>query len=132
MTHAELSAAIGQLLGEVWTYLREMGDLAPGHSVVVYRGDPGAGPADVEIGVQIGRDLDTPSASGVRPSELPAGRAVHVTHRGPYDQMAPAYEAIDRWMKVSDERSAGPSWEVYGDWNEDPDLLETDIYFLLA
>ncbi len=26
---------------------------------------------------------------------------------------------------------AGPSWEVYGHWHEDPAQLKTDIYYLL-
>jgi effector-binding domain-containing protein len=98
----------------------------------VYRGDIGAGPADVEIGVQIGRAFDDPTATGVRCTELPSGRAAHVTHIGPYDQMKLAYDAIDAWAPTSSDRITGPSWEVYGDWTDDVSKLETDIYFLLA
>ncbi len=26
---------------------------------------------------------------------------------------------------------AGPRWEIYGDWREDPADLETEVYYLL-
>ena len=26
---------------------------------------------------------------------------------------------------------AGPSWEIYGHWREDPSELETEIYYLV-
>jgi effector-binding domain-containing protein len=131
ITRAELSATIGELLGDVWGYIRAHGDLEPRHSVVVYRGDPGAGPADIEVGVQVGRRFDGTSPSGIRCSELPAGEVVRAIHRGPYDQMASAYNAIGEWAKAGGHRLS-TSWEVYGDWDEDPAKLETEIYFLLA
>ncbi|HWK18991.1 MAG TPA: hypothetical protein VNR66_16210 [Solirubrobacteraceae bacterium] len=27
---------------------------------------------------------------------------------------------------------AGPRWEIYGHWREDPDELETEVQYLLA
>jgi effector-binding domain-containing protein len=128
VTRAELSATIGQYLGDVWAYIRNDSDLKPRHSIVLYRGDPGAGPAEIEIGVQVDRRFDGESASGVRSSELPAGTVVRAIHRGPYDQMAPAYDAIARWAKEGGHQ-LGVSWEVYGDWDEDPAKLETEIVF---
>jgi hypothetical protein len=26
---------------------------------------------------------------------------------------------------------AGPNWEIYGDWNDQPDQLRTDVFYLL-
>ena len=34
-------------------------------------------------------------------------------------------------MDGSRARLAGVSWEVYGDWADDPGQRRTDIYFLL-
>ena len=131
VAHAELAATIYRCLDDVWAFIRAEGDLAQGHNVVVYRGDPNRGPAPVEIGVQVGRAFDGPTPTGVRCAALPSGRAVHVTHRGRYDGMAGAYEAIATWAREGGHR-LGVSWEVYGDWVEDPDQMETDIFFLLA
>jgi effector-binding domain-containing protein len=131
-TIAELSTTILRLLDDVWAFIREAGDLDPGHNVVVYRGDPSAGPAPIEVGVQVSRRFEPPPSSAVRCSELPAGRAAHVKHIGPYDAMAPAYAAIAVWARDGGHEFARGSWEVYGDWTDDPAQLETDIYVLLA
>ena len=131
-TIAELSANISESLGEVWTFVREAVDLGPRHSVVLYKGNPNAGPADVEIGVQVARPFDGTSPAGVRCSELPAGRVARAMHRGPYDQMAPTYQAIENWAKDTGHTLSGPSWEIYGDWTEDPSQLKVEIVFMLA
>jgi hypothetical protein len=42
-----------------------------------------------------------------------------------------ANEAILAWCRAHDRRRAGPSWEVYGHWHEDPAKLRTEVYYLL-
>ena len=46
-------------------------------------------------------------------STLPGGIAAVVTHVGPYDQMKPAYQAIEAWIVEHDSQAEGPAWEVY-------------------
>jgi effector-binding domain-containing protein len=53
-------------------------------------------------------------------------------HRGPYDQMAPTYAAIENWAQKTGHMFSGPSWEIYGDWHEDPAELEVEIVFVIA
>jgi effector-binding domain-containing protein len=130
-SRAELSNTIRRLLDDVWAHIRAS-DLVPQHNVVVYRGDLDAGAAPIEVGVQVGQRFDGASDGGVRCADLPAGPAAHVVHRGPYDAMAPAYEAVEAWARQGGHRFAGVSWEVYGDWSEEPGELQTDIYVLLA
>jgi hypothetical protein len=45
--------------------------------------------------------------------------------------MAPAYAALEQWFRETGRRPAGVSWEVYGDWDDDPAKRRTDVYFLL-
>jgi effector-binding domain-containing protein len=45
--------------------------------------------------------------------------------------MAPVYQALEQWCASNGRRSAGVSWEVYGDPAEPPAQTRTDIYFLL-
>jgi len=52
-------------------------------------------------------------------------------HWGAYSEMAPAYAALEQWCRAHGRRQAGLSWEVYGDWSDDPAQLRTDSYFLL-
>jgi effector-binding domain-containing protein len=131
-TRADLAATIRELLDDVWTHIRGRDDLVPGPSVVLYRGDFGEGLSDIEVGVQVERSFDGVSVSGVRCSVLPAGRVARALHLGPYDQMASTYDAITAWARDSAHTFAGPSWEVYGDWDDDPAKLRTEIYFLLT
>jgi effector-binding domain-containing protein len=132
VTTATLGGEIGRLLDVVWTYVRAS-DLDPNHSVVVYHGDPaGSGGTDIDVGVQVDRPFDGTTGDGLRCIELPATRVARALHRGPYDQMAPTYAAIDDHCRQHGLAFAGTSWEVYGDWNEDPALLETEIVFALA
>jgi hypothetical protein len=44
--------------------------------------------------------------------------------------MAPAYAAVEAWC-ATNGRKSGATWEVYGDWDDDPTKRRTDIYFLL-
>ena len=52
-------------------------------------------------------------------------------HRGPYDRMNEAYDAIDQWMEANRRESAGHVWEIYGDPTPDPADTETTIVHLL-
>jgi hypothetical protein len=42
------------------------------------------------------------------------------------------FRAMIRWCQANERVRAGPRWEVYGDWNDDPGLLRTAVYYLLG
>ena len=46
--------------------------------------------------------------------------------------MARTYDVLMAWADDGGHVFTGPSWEVYGDWDEDPAKLETEIFFLLG
>lgn len=76
---------------------------------------------------------DVALTGNVRAGTTPAGRAVRVTHRGPYDQMMPAYEKLSAYMTAHGLRQGTVSWEQYiSDPGEtaSADLI-TYIYFLI-
>ncbi|MEA2336928.1 MAG: hypothetical protein QOE82_935 [Thermoanaerobaculia bacterium] len=82
-----------------------------------------------EFGVEVTREF---AGSGeVRPVRTPGGEAAVVRHVGPYDRLAEAHRAIHEWVRESGRAPAGTSWEIYGDWNEDPAKLETWVMYLL-
>jgi effector-binding domain-containing protein len=134
VTRATLPSEIYRLLDRVWPFVRRDDlHLTTNHNVVVYHGDPDAPDgADVVIGVQVDRRFDDDHEAGVQCHELPSGRAAHAVHVGPYDRMQPTYDAIVAHIAEHGLQVIGPVWEVYGDWDDDPTKLETDIYFLLA
>jgi hypothetical protein len=45
--------------------------------------------------------------------------------------MNEAYEAIERWMAANGRKSAGHTWEIYGDPTPDPSETETTVVRLL-
>jgi effector-binding domain-containing protein len=64
-------------------------------------------------------------------ASTPGGAVATTVHIGPYNQMKSAHVAIHEWVRENGRHIAGPSWEVYGDWSDDPAKLRTDIYYLL-
>ena len=82
-----------------------------------------------DFGVEVTREF---AGSGeVRPVGTPGGEAAVVRHAGPYDGLAEAHRAIHEWAKEGGRALAGTSWEIYGDWNNDPTKLKTLVMYLL-
>ena len=127
----EVAGAWRPALDEVWAFLRAHPDLRDGgHNIFLYhhpaRRDE---PMDVDFGVQVVREF-TPSGD-VRPARTPAGRAAVATHRGPYEQLVRAHEAVNVWADANRVEFAGLSWEIYGDPTPDPAETETTVMYLL-
>ena len=120
-----LGRDIIESLDTVWPVLRAQQVIA-GHNVVVYHG----GLEDLEIGVEVLSPFE--ETAEVRLSATPAGEVAVATHWGDYAAMMPAYAALERWFEESGRRRTGVSWEVYGDWAEEPSERRTDIYFLIS
>ena len=126
-TRARLSADIIAALDQVWPVLREQG-ARTGHNVVIYQPDEGGG-LTIDAGVEVPDGFTARGA--VRRVDTPAGEAAAVTHYGDYADLARAYAALEQWCTGGGRQPAGTSWEVYGDWEEDPAKRRTDVYFLL-
>jgi GyrI-like small molecule binding domain len=143
-TRQQLGRDIIALLDLVWPVLREQ-RVRTGHNVVVYHGGT-AQELTVDVGVEAFTDFAGRSseperltgaleASGqhgeIRRTATPSGEVATVAHYGEYSEMAGAYAALERWCRDQGRRPAGVSWEVYGDWDDDPARRRTDVYFLL-
>jgi len=118
-TMATLPRNIRKLFDEFYAGFKEKGGL----NIVFYPGSGVAGEFEIGCGVQV--------QSGGN-AVTPAGLVATTAYFGPYDRMSVAHEAIHRWARESGHKLAGPSWEVYGHWSDDPALLRTDIFYLLA
>ena len=83
----------------------------------------------VRVGFPVsGPFLETES---VRCVERPPGRAAHATHQGPYDNLHVTYRALREWCMREGILLGGESWEVYGEWQDDPSRLRTDLFLRL-
>ncbi len=131
----EFMELIGPLLGEAFTYAKSRPELKTnGRMIIVYRNesmtftDPAG--IDLEFGTQVGQAFE--GNDRVVCSVLPACRAVHAVHLGPYDRMRETYDATYAWAKGAGHPLTGLFWELYDHPTDDPAKLRTDIYLRLA
>ncbi len=113
------------LLDEVWATVRSIDGIVPNRNVMLYKDST----PNVEVGVEVAAPF--PGAGRVIPSTLPEGRAVTTTHRGGYQDLGSAHEAIIEWCARHRLERAGPRWEIYGHWREDAAEPEVELYHLL-
>jgi effector-binding domain-containing protein len=127
-----VGAAWKPALDQVWAFLRTHAGLrTDGHNVFLYHHPASRDqPMDVDFGVEVVRAFE-PEGEVVS-TETPAGEIAVAVHVGPYAQLHRAHDAIHAWRARTGRAFAGASWEVYGDWSDDPGKLETTICYLLA
>ena len=126
-TQQQLSADIVRVLGLIWPVLREQG-VRTGHNVVVYLGGED-GVLVVDFGVEVLSSFE--DRGPVHHAFTPSGEVATTAHYGEYSDMGLAYSALERWCADHGRSPSGVSWEVYGDWEDDPAKRRTDVYFLL-
>ena len=118
-------------LDQVWAFLKTNGELRPGHNLFLYHHPERRNePMNIDFGVQVARLFK--QEGDVRCIETPAGEVARTVHIGPYDRLRDAHNEIHTWCATHNRKIAQASWEIYGDWNNDPALLETTIKYLLA
>ena len=119
-------------LDHVWAFLRAHPDLrSDGHNVFLYHHPSDREAAmDVDFGVEVIGSF-VPEGEVVS-AETPAGTVAMAVHRGPYDRLRGTHDAIHAWSAREGRRFAGLSWEIYGDWSDDPAKLETTVCYLLG
>jgi effector-binding domain-containing protein len=117
----------GELLGEVWAFVRST-DLKAGRNVMLYADDV----PNVEVGVEVGEAFA--SDGRVVASTLPAGRAATTVARGEPspEGIDAAHAAVVEWCEANGHARTGVRWEVYDHWRDDPSTFETAVYWLLT
>jgi effector-binding domain-containing protein len=121
----ELATVVPAACGEVWTFVRSASLPHPGRHVALYW--------DGEINLEVGVEVSQPFTGNERVfcSSTPAGTVATTVHRGPYNRLGEAHAAIHKWCADQGQTLAGPNWEVYGHWDDDPSKLRTDVFYLL-
>jgi effector-binding domain-containing protein len=127
-TFAAISREIGALLDSPWAFLRAHPGLrTDGHNVAIYWDHANGG--SIEVGVQVVRSFE--ETSDVICSATPGGTVARTVHYGLYDQLGAAHRAVQAWCREHGHQTVLPFWEIYGDWDDDPAKLRTDILYLL-
>ncbi|MEP6833664.1 MAG: GyrI-like domain-containing protein [Gemmatimonas sp.] len=100
-----------------------------GQNVFLYQPRPD-GALDIAFCVGTAEPFD--QVGNVEFMQTPAGIAATTTHWGDYSGLRQAHDTLQAWCRTHKRKQAGPSWEVYGHWSENPAQLRTDIFYLLA
>jgi hypothetical protein len=117
-------------LDQVWEFIRSRPGLrTDGHNIFLYHPSRPGAPVLCDFGVEVTRSFET--AGEVRATETPEGEAAVAIHRGPYNRMNEAHDAIREWMAAHRREPAGYSWEIYGDPTPNPAETETTVVYLL-
>lgn len=122
---AELARVVPEACGEVWNYVKTNQIEGAGRLVAVYLDSL----MTIEIGAEVAGTFN--GDGNVYPSTTPAGLVATTVHLGPYERLGEAHEAIHDWCANDHRTLAGPSWEIYGHWTDDPKQLRTDVVYLL-
>jgi effector-binding domain-containing protein len=82
---------------------------------------------DVEAGFPVASEVE--GSGDIIASEIPAGRFATVLHTGPYEQMEPVYDRLDKWVKQNKHEPTGVIYEMYLNGPDDtpPEGLQTQI-----
>jgi effector-binding domain-containing protein len=122
---SELSQVIPAACGEVWKFIKSTGMPHSGLNMALY--------LDLEMNLEIGVVMIEPFASDgpVICSQTPGGTVATAVHFGPYNRLGDAHDAIQDWCDAQGRKRAGPFWEIYGHWTDDPSKLRTDVFYLL-
>lgn len=126
---SDIPDQIFPLMDRVWAFIRSSGIEGFGHNIWLYVA-PSDGEVDVEIGVQVPEPFEP--ADGVACSRTPAGNAARAIHFGDYSELPRVNMTVVSWCREHGHALAGRSWEIYGDWEEDPAKQRTDVYHLIG
>jgi effector-binding domain-containing protein len=130
-TWEEFPSLWSQLWDEVYAFVRSSSDLATEdgssrwQNIMLYKDQK----PNVEIGVLAAGPFQ--ARGRVIASHLPGGKAALAIHHGDYAKLGATHDAVRDYVEAQGLEPAGPRWEIYGHWREDPDELETEIYHLL-
>jgi len=115
----------------VWEFLRRHEGLrADGHNCFLYHHAARNAPMEIDFGVQVIRPFE--GEGEVICTEAPAGEVAMTTNVGSYDNLAAAHDAIHSWRAANGRAFGGWSWEIYGDWTDEPTKLEVQVVYLLT
>lgn len=116
---AELSAALEEVLPEVWGALEGAGVQPAGPPFARYY-DANDQVVDFDAGLPVAAPVSP--MGRVQPGVLPGGECAATWHVGPYETLRQAYVALEGYMRDNNREPAEAPWEVYWtDSGEEPD-----------
>jgi effector-binding domain-containing protein len=123
-----LASAIPPLFDVVYAYLRANDIPHLGLNLILYT--PSA-ESEFALDACVEVPATFAGSAAVDCLQTPAGRCASATYFGAYEGLPSAHAAIRAWCSAHGEALAGPSWEAYDHWRDDPAERRTDVFYLL-
>ncbi len=105
-----LPAEMGRCFGAIAAYLGTLGQ-QPICPVYAAYFNMDMSDLDVEIGMGVASPL--PGQGEIAASTLPAGDVASTVHEGPYEDIGPAYDTLNTWVRQQRRVPAGVAYEYY-------------------
>ncbi len=105
-----IGQVMGQAFGKVYQCIMETG-AKPGNCAFSAYYNMDMNDLDVDIGFVMAEPA--PGRGEVHAMEIPGGKQVSCMYIGPYDQMEPAYAAMNEWMAANNYIPTGIAYEFY-------------------
>ncbi len=124
-TYEGVFAAIPEGFDTVFRRLQQADVEPSGIPFTIFHQPPDAeGPGVVEMCIPVAG-----AAAAIPTAEIAGGPVAAVVHKGPYDEMGPAHEALANWIHEHGHRTVGPTREIYLNHPSEvePDDLLTEI-----
>jgi effector-binding domain-containing protein len=118
----KLPEEIGNAYQSIMSYLAERGETVSGMPYVAYF-NLDMENLEVEMGFPVGRTL--PGRGEIQPGEIPGGKKAVTMYKGPYQEMAPAYDGLIQWMKEQNMEPKGVAYEFY--YNSPGEVPESEL-----
>lgn len=127
---AHISETFGRMYGMVMAEVTRQHAAFAGPSIALYH-DEGFPETHIDIETTQPIRGTFHEANGVKGYTLPAANLACTIHRGSFQNLGSAYEAIMKWIESGGYHIVGPSREVYlqFDPNADPNTWVTEIQF---
>lgn len=107
----DIAAAVGGGLQDLYEFASAANLTPSGPPQLAYPGPITDGAFELDLYLPISGEV--PAASPVDVVTLPGGPAVRTIHRGAYDGIPAAYEAVYRWIHDHGHDPSGPPRELY-------------------
>ncbi|MDD4767791.1 MAG: GyrI-like domain-containing protein, partial [Desulfotomaculaceae bacterium] len=117
-----LPLLIGESYRKIAEYLAELGRQPANAPYTAYY-NLDMQDLDVEMGFPVAGPL--PGKGEVKAGEVPAGRYVSCMFKGPYNQMEPVYNEMNKWMQENNLEPTGIAYEYY--YNGPQDVPESEL-----
>lgn len=124
-----LPELMGKVYGMIAAHLTATGQFPAGPPFAAYY-NMDMDDLDVELGFPVTSQLA--GTDELQPCEIPGGRYAVCTHVGPYETLAPAYQAMSAWIEENGHTS-GVAYEYYlnDPQGTPPEALQTEIRFAI-